>query len=163
MRFLETWDGTWVEETCEIGYSVNQAATKAMITTLENRPEVWYDDTNRELIKKLLVYKGAEVLLKYDSDCANCYLTMDTLCIMMLERYNPSKHLNGNDLHHMVNDVDFFAKHRDMFQDREQSFTRFYYERIPCSCLDEQWVALKSQSKTGMCNFTVCRRKNTVL
>ena len=71
----------------------------------------------------------------------------------MLEHYNPSKHPNGNDLRHMVNGVDFFAKHRDMFQDCERSFTQFYYKRIPCSCLDEQWAALKSQSKTGMCNY----------
>lgn len=87
-----------------------------------------------KLIRKLPVYKGAEVLLKNDFDCAKIYLAMDTLCIMTLEHYNPSKHLNGNDLFHMVNDGDFFVKHRDMFQGCERPFTRFYYKRIPCSC-----------------------------
>ena len=46
IRFLETWDDTWVEETCEIGYSVTQAATKAMVATHESHPEVWNDEVD---------------------------------------------------------------------------------------------------------------------
>ena len=56
-RFPGTWSDTWIEESCENWNSGTQAATKAIFVTYKSHPEVWNNDTNRELIKKLLVFK----------------------------------------------------------------------------------------------------------
>eukprot|EP00980_Cylindrotheca_fusiformis_P009384 scaffold2049_cov108-Cylindrotheca_fusiformis.AAC.10 len=46
---------------------------------------------------------------------------------------------------------------RDISDRDELVITAFYAKRIPCSCLDERYAALKAQPKMGRCSH--CKKR----
>lgn len=132
---------------------------------LEKHPDLIQVDGNRELIHSCLVFSGTRnLLLNWDKGDKND-MAEDTVFLLFLENYDPSKclvradHLTaGNALDDFLT-ADFRAKNRDLIQGCQRSLVRFYRKRIPCSCLDEMNAEAKPQSKTGLCDHCKQRKE----
>lgn len=131
----------------------------ALCLTFRESPEVWQDDNLRELVKTHFLFRGTQMLLRNNSDLAES-ASMLVNIIIVLENYDAKY---GNDIVGVTCNEKDFMRNRDVTGGCLRSTVKFYATRIPCSCLDDKYLALKKHPKTGTCDNCDMRKKRSDL
>ena len=108
--------------------------------TMDQFVDVWNDSTKMEMATSLLLHGGTNAFLDTEDRIARDFATF----ARFLEQYNALKlkQSQGN-----IN----WSKIFDIYYADEHTLVKFFWKRIPCSCLDKKYGEVKHITKMGYC------------
>ena len=126
----------------------------AVVTTLkaayDEFPEAVNSNTNRDILKKGLVSNGASAILGM---CGTHNAQIAYGCaaaLMYIDSYTPSCPVPSGNLDQR--DAKMLMTNVDILNGCNRSLVKFFFNQIPCNCLDESYAKVKSTiPKEGMC------------
>ena len=154
-RFINTFYQEWSKSPAKDDDT--PPLMRAVATTLMEFQEVWRNKIYLEAVKAHLVSHGTEMILQSEFNDA----ALELACaIITMDNYDPDSF--SRTLRQPLPDKEYM-KNRDLSQGCGRSLVQFYSKRIPCSCLDKKYAALKAQRKTGVCTYCEQRKEHSRL
>lgn len=121
----------------------------ALTVTAKKYPELWNDDTKRELLQAYFLATGINLLMRQRKVPDGILLQVIVMSVLTLENYNKAENRSFGNL---CLTADFFMKYQHIVQGCHRSIVRFFSTRISCSCLDEKKAETKTLPKVGRCD-----------
>jgi len=123
-----------------------------MHSTLQKYPEVWNNDIHRQIVTKIMVRIGTNILLSQGRcDIGNALCVAQS--IVALEHYE--QHYDCSAINFVINKRVVSSKWRDLSSSNTSEMRdvlKFYRKRTTCKCLKKMHLeARKSTLKMGMC------------
>mmetsp|Transcript_16104 Transcript_16104/g.27384 ORF Transcript_16104/g.27384 Transcript_16104/m.27384 type:complete len:257 (+) Transcript_16104:1072-1842(+) len=126
------------------------ACSDAIDATGIQYPEVWNDQNCLEWIHQALISIGTSILLSSEDDdreVFDCSTTMG-LCEHIQQHLACIMYESQPFCYH--------ARVHDLLNADQRRLVSYLKKRIPCSCLDEKYKAVKSLPKMGTCRYPKC-------
>ena len=128
---------------------------RALSIGYEKFPQIWTDDTHRHWAIARLLADGVNMILH---DVHPRSVATLTAAIYAIEECDP---ISMTSTRHTTDKE--YLKNRDIASGCERSLIQFFRQRIPCSCLDKKYTALKVQPKTGPCSHCKQMKERSAL
>jgi hypothetical protein len=113
----------------------------------------WTDSVSLEWLAAAFISIGTEVILQQDTNHFNNYLCVfsefSTQCVAC-------------DVH-KSQPLIYAARLNELARSDKRRLISYMKKRIPCSCLDAKYKALKSLPKTGFCSNSKCGKRRLEL
>ena len=134
------------QEVFSRGGDVGECLTDAKNATMDKFVEVWNDSAKMEAALSFYVCMGAQVLLESNCDYARGHATV----ARFFEQHIAVELKRTQALINWPKILE--AHHADL-----HTLIKFFWKRIPCSCLDGRYYVVKSIKKVGFCYNPQCK------
>lgn len=109
-------------------------------------PKVWTDSVSLEWIAAAFMSIGTELIIQQDTNNYNNYLCVFSEFMTQYVAYGA----------HKSQPLIYYARIRELGWIDKRRLVSYMKKRIPCSCLDAKFKALKSLPKMGLCSNDEC-------
>ena len=125
--------------------SLFECLLHAKNATMDQFSDVWKDSTKMKTAISILLYAGTTALIEGEDHIARDSATS----ARFFEQYNATL---LQQTHALMN----LPKIDETYHTDEHTLVKFFWKRIPCSCLDEKYEEVKHITKMGHCYNPKC-------
>ena len=160
-RFMETFCDSFHVTLREL--PTVQTGIHAVDTTFKHFRQVWDDKALRDYATAGIVSFGTKLVLGGNWDEA----ARIAGGVILMEQYDPTEHVGDN-----ANKTPFtlgrtnkeWMHHYDLMTAHcGRTLVEFYYERVPCNCLQKMYDKVKSKPKLARCCYCGAEKARTAM